>query len=129
MTLEEFTIRRKEELVAFLKARFGRRWRCIAARQVNMHPRAIERWKAARPISLYRQIHKLETWARSLGFQSATDSEVHAALRADQQFKENAAQEIQKARSLSENTRSEASEAFDSHQLEAKIAEAMNRLV
>ena len=47
MTLEQFTILRKEELVVFFKARFGKHWRQIVARQTNLHPRAFQRWKGA----------------------------------------------------------------------------------
>jgi hypothetical protein len=127
MTLEAFTILRKGELVAFFKALYGRRWRCIVARQVDMHPRAFERWRAAPPVSLYRQIHKLEVWARSIGFKSATDSEVQAALREDQQFKETAACEVAEALSK-RNKASDAGEDSGSHQLARQIREAMKQV-
>jgi hypothetical protein len=127
MTLEAFTILRKDELVAFFKALYGRRWRCIVARQVDMHPRAFERWRAAQPVSLYRQIHKLEVWARSIGFRSATDSEIQAALREDQQFKATAAQEVEKALSK-RNKPPEAGEDSESHQLAQQIREAMKQV-
>ena len=124
MTLRDFTVARKEELIAFFKARFGPRWRRIVARQADMHPASFHRWKAAPPVSLYRQIDKLERWARSIGFQSAMDEDLRAAIGEHQRFREAAAEEVDKALGK-RNNRSSGDEDTKSRQLRAAISEAM----
>jgi hypothetical protein len=127
MTLEKFTIMRRDELLTFFKERFGKHWRQIVARQTHMHPRSFQRWKDAPPLSLYRQIHKLETWARTIGFQAATDAEVQEALREHANFKQAAAQEVESANGKRCQP-SPAGESLESHQIGVKIAEGMRRL-
>lgn len=127
MTLEEFTSLRRDELVAWFKARFGRHWRQIVARQSGEHPRAFDRWRSAPPGSLYRQIDRLDQWARSIGFRSATDDRVQERLRAYQVFKKAAAQEVE-IEQQKRNERSSADQDLDRHQIAAKIAEALRRM-
>ncbi len=128
MTLEQFTILRRDELLTFFKARFGRRWRQTVERQADLHPRAFQRWTGAKPMSLYRQIHRLETWARSIGFVSATDAEVQARIEAQQRFKEAAEQEVAKAQAETERKKAEdATKDARWHQLQEAIVESLER--
>jgi hypothetical protein len=127
VTLEQFTNFRRDELIAFFRVRFGRSWRQVVARQTNMHPRSFQRWNGAPPTSLYRQIHKLERWARSIGFQASTDAEVQAAIQAHERFKAEAAEAIESAKSK-RNLASSTEQDPDSHQMAAQIAEAMRRM-
>jgi hypothetical protein len=60
MTLTEFTGTRRDELLAFFKARFGKHWRQAVTSQAREHPRLFDRWPSAPPGSLYRSIHRLE---------------------------------------------------------------------
>src|SRR5687768_16539571 len=99
MTLEEFTTLRRDELIRFFEARFGRRWRQIVAHQAGLHPRTFQYWKYSRASSLYRRLIKLERWARSVGFESGTDEKVHDRILALQKLKQAAKQEIEKAQS------------------------------
>jgi hypothetical protein len=127
MTLEEFTILRRDELVAWFKARFGKHWRQIVTLQAREHPRLFDRWPSAPPGSLYRQIDRLDKWARSIGFQSPTDDRVQERLRVNQAFKKAAAHEVE-TEQWKRNERSSAEEALDSHQITVRIAEALRRL-
>ena len=126
MTLGDFTILRRDELLAFFRARYGRRWRKIVARQANMHPRCFERWKGVPPLSIFRQILKLETWARSVGFNSATDAEVQAALREHKEFVKAAAQEVETAQSKRNDCLAGADD-LEQHHIGLEIAAAMRR--
>ncbi|HWX22697.1 MAG TPA: hypothetical protein VN578_22565 [Candidatus Binatia bacterium] len=126
MTLEQFIILRRNELVAFFKARFGRHWRQIVPRQANLNPRCFQRWKTVPPLSLCRRIHKLETWARSIGFQSATDEQVQQALREHRKFKEAAAREVEKAQTK-RNEASPADGGWDWREFYAQKAVATSR--
>jgi hypothetical protein len=128
MTLEEFTSLRQEELVAFFKARFGKHWRRVVATQAHMHPRWFERWKGLAPLSMYRQIHKLDVWARSIGFESATGAKVHASLRADREFKEAATQAIEECkRNQAELAREDSQLRQRASEIQEAIREAMER--
>src|SRR5262249_49873071 len=103
MTLEQFTTRRKEELIAFFEARFGTHWRQIVAIQTKTHPRTFQRWKGRTAVSLYRQIQELEAWARSIGFQSAVDETVQAALKRYDEFAQRAAHEVERRTTVRHN--------------------------
>jgi hypothetical protein len=127
MTLEQFTTFRREELVAWFKARFGRRWRQAVSRQSGEHPRAFDRWPSAPPGSLYRQIDRLDRWARSIGFQSATDDRVQERLRAYEAFKKAAAQEVE-IEQQKRDERSSAEQDLYRHEIAVKIAEAFKRM-
>jgi hypothetical protein len=125
MTLQDFTILRRDELVAFFRERFGKPWCKIVSIQAGMHPRWYDRWKGVSPLSLYRQINKLDTWARSIGFKPASDAEVERALQAHKDFKEAA------TRAIEETKRTKAAEAEkerESRQMLAQIAAAMQRI-
>ena len=127
MTLEEFTNLRRDELVEWFKARFGRHWRQAVSRQSGEHPRAFDRWPSAPPGSLYRQIDRLDRWARSIGFESVLDERVQERLRAYQVLKKAAAQEIENEQ-LKRIERSSAERDLDRHQIDAKIAEALRQM-
>jgi len=125
MTLEQFTISRRDELVAFFRARFGKPWRRLVANQAGMHPRFHDRWKGVPPLSLYRQIHKLETWARTIGFVSATDSEVQRNLKLNQEFKDAATREVAETKRIRAEL---AEEERQSGQMREQITAAMQRV-
>jgi hypothetical protein len=127
MTLGDFTILRRDELLAFFRARYGRPWRKIVARQANMHPRCFERWKGVPPLSIFRQILRLEAWARSVGFSSATDVEVQAALREHKQFVEAAEQEVVTAQSK-RNYRLSGAEDLEQHRIKLEMEAAIRRM-
>src|SRR5260370_42408320 len=95
MTLETFTVRRRDELLEFFQVRFGPQWRQIVARQAGLHPRTFQYWKYAHATSLYRQLLKLEGWARSVGFQSPLDQEFQTRLETHQKFQEAAKEAIE----------------------------------
>jgi hypothetical protein len=124
MKLEEFTILRRDELVEWFKARFGRHWRQIVTRQSGEHPRAFDRWRSTPPGSLYRQIDRLDRWARSIGFQSPTDDRVQERLLAYQAFKKAAEQQIGSEQDKRID-RSSADRDLDRRQIAMKIAEAL----
>lgn len=98
MTLQQFTILRRDELLSFFKARYGRSWQRLVTRQTNMNPRSFHRWKSAAPLSICRQIQKVEAFARTIGFESATDAEVQARLLQYEQFKQAAAEAIERGK-------------------------------
>ena len=126
MTLEEFTILRRDELVAFFKARFGRHWRQVVTRQAREHPRLFDRWPSAPPGSLYRQIDRLDRWARSVGFESPTDDRVQERLREYRAFENAAAHQVE-IEQQKRNERPSADRGLDGHQMRAKITEALRR--
>lgn len=123
MTLEEFTILRRDELVAFFKARFGYYWRRIVTRQAGLHPRSFQRFKSEPPLSLYRLINRLEKWARSIGFTSPVDEKVAARLIAHREFREAAQAEIDAVRKRKELAREE--EPWDRHEMHLRIIAAL----
>jgi hypothetical protein len=127
MTLEEFTHTRRDELVAFFKARFGKHWRQAVTRQAREHPRLFDRWPSAPPRSLYRPIYRLEKWARTIGFESALDDRVQERLRAYQAFKKAASQEVETVQ-RKRNERSRADEDLHSREMKVKMAEALRRM-
>lgn len=127
MTLEEFTILRRDELVAWFKARFGKHWRQIVTLQAREHPRLFDRWPSAPPGSLYRQIDRLDKWARSIGFQSPTDDRVQERLRVYQAFKKAAAYQIE-IEQEKRHERFRADEDLDLRQIGIKISEALRRM-
>ena len=102
MTLLEFTAMRKRELLEFCKARFGRRWRRTVAHQLGIHPRTFQRWKSGKASSVPQHLHRFESWARSIGFNSPADADIHAALREHRRFKRAAAREQARAKSNTE---------------------------
>lgn len=124
MTLEDFIILRRDELVAFFTARYGRYWRRPVARQTGEHPGTFYHWGTAPPRSLYRQIYRLEKWARTVGFTSPTDDQLQEKLRAYREFKQRAAEEIQKKRA----ERSSAGEEPNLQQMALKMAEGFRRM-
>jgi hypothetical protein len=126
MTLQDFTTRRRDELSEFFKARFGCHWRQIVARQVGLHPRTFQYWKYARATSLYRQLLKLEEWARSVGFQSPLDQEFQTRLEEHQKFQKAAQEAIQEHESKRNQSESWTF-GPDSHELSRKLWEAMQR--
>ncbi len=127
MTLEEFTNLRRDELVAFFKARFGRHWRQIVVRQAGEHRRAFDRWRSAPAGSLYRQIYRLDKWARSIGFESALDERVQARLREYQAFQKAAARAVADEQAK-RSERARADGDLDVHQIDQMIAEGLRRL-
>ncbi len=128
MTLEEFTLLRRDELIAFFKARFGRRWRAMVTRQAGEHPRAFDRWRTRMPpFSLYRLINRLDKWARTIGFESATDDRVEARLRAYQAFQKAAAQQVE-SEQQKRNERYSACEGLDGDEIRARMAAAFRRM-
>lgn len=127
MTLEEFTYTRRDELVAFFKTRFGKHWRQIVARQAREHPRLFDRWPSAPPGALHRSIHRLEKWARTIGFESALDGRVEERLLAYQAFKKASSQEVETAKSKRKERSCDA-ENQDFHEIEVKLAEALRRV-
>ena len=124
MTLDQFTTFRKKELLAFFKARYGRPWRRIVTQQSGLNPRTFDYWNRRAPLSLYRQVSKLETWARTVGFESPTDVAVQVALLRSERFKKTAAEEVALAK---RKQAARAREAQKSHEMEQKIREAMSR--
>ena len=127
MTLEEFTILRRDELVDFFRERFGKSWRQIVARQNELHPCSLWRWKAAQPAVMCRRILKLERWARSIGFRASTDERVESKLQEQRAFKEAASQEVQRAQEKRKQA-SLASREPDRLDLNRQIGDALRRM-
>jgi hypothetical protein len=78
-------------------------------------------------MSLYRQIHKLETWARSIGFQASSDTELQAAIQAHERFKAETAEAIETIKSK-RNSPARIEQDPDWRQMAVQIAEAMSRV-
>ena len=127
MTLEEFTILRRDELVAFFMARFGKQWRRAVTRQTGMNPRAFDRWWRVPPLSLYRQINRMDKWARTMGFESPTDDQVQQRLQEYKSFQKAAARAVKDAQQK-RIEREAPAQKLDGHELAARIAAGMQRL-
>ncbi len=125
MTLEQFVILRRDELIEFFKVRYGFYWRRRVARHAQIHPRSFERFLTAPPLSLYRVLTRLEKWARSIGFTSKLDQEVQEAIRAHDAFTQEAANEIAQAEGK-RNSGVSAGDEYDLSKIYAQLEAGMS---
>jgi hypothetical protein len=94
-----------------------------------MHPRTFDYWHKQTPLSLYRQIHKLEAWARTIGFESATDIRVQKSLREFERWKKAAARAIEETKQKeAERTREEQEMRENGERIAEEIRKAMSEV-
>jgi uncharacterized membrane protein len=93
----------------------------------SCHPLFLVPWPGPTPREQQFARHRLDKWARSIGFQSPTDDRVQERLREYQAFKKAAAHQIE-IEQEKRHERSRADEHLDLRQIDVKISEALRRM-
>jgi hypothetical protein len=99
MNASELVELRRDELRDFFAGRFGLNWRQIVALQADVHPRSFQLWYHLPSTRLFKLVTQVEAYARKIGFTSASDQPLAAALKRRKKLRAAAKAEVAKLRS------------------------------